>query len=222
MTMITQNIQNNPNNFFHIHKDNNGVESEVCVDFQTLLSFCKTIESDGSIELSVLFSNQSKAYYSFHDEEPYNRFVSEYDSFLIQRAELVSVAREMAADIAREMTVNMKEVTETIIKETLKDIEKSANEQMESFKNRITDQAALEVEKVLAHQREINSDMSSHLVDMKKIKKESIQFVDEIKEFKDRLSGINKVLDLVAPSSESAMAAELLERQELEQEVSSI
>lgn len=218
---MTNELTNNPDLFFHLHKDDNGDVSEVCIDFHSIISFCKTEEMDGSIELAVKFVNESKAYYSFYEAAPYARFVTEYNDFVSRRTEIVSVAREMAKDIAREMAEQNKETTKALVQETVSEIRKTVAEEIVAFKDEIEKQASNIVSTALQHQKDINKESDHLLSNIKEQQDEARQFVSDINGFKERLSGITQVLDMIAPSSKSARMEEEEEKKSIREEVSS-
>lgn len=219
---MTNPLSQNPNVFFHVHTEDNGEVSEVSIDFHSIISFCKTKERDGSIELAVKFVNESKAYYSFYEEAPYNRFVEEYNQYVSKRSEIVAIAREMAKDISHEMQAEILKTSEELISEVVKDVRLAVKEEIASFKEEISAQASNIVNTALSHQKEINKENEEYLSNMQKMQTQSKEFVDSIQEFSDRISGIARVVEMVAPTSTSTRMEEEDEKEEIKAEVSSM
>jgi hypothetical protein len=219
---MTNLLTNNPNVFLYVHEDENGEQSEVMIDFQELVSFCRTIESDGSIELGVKYTHDSKAFYSFESEEPYNRFVKEYDAYVKSRNELVLVARDLAKNIATAMKDEMMETSKEIMMESIKQMQVNMQKELEMFKSEIKSQAELITNTALQHQKEINSENMKHLELMKENELNAKSLVSTIEEFSSRIGSVAHILDVIAPSSTATREKEAQMNEKLKEEASSI
>lgn len=219
---MTNPLTNNPNVFLYVHKDENGEESEVMIDFQELVSYCRTIEADGSIELGVKYTHESKAYYSFESEEPYNRFVKEYSQYVDSRKELVVVARELAKDVVASMKDEMIESSKQLLTESINLMQSEMRKELDAFKDEITSQTKVITDTALQHQKDINSENEKHIEIMQEHELKAKAMVATIEEFSSRIGAVAHILDVVAPSSTATREKEAQMREKLKEEASSI
>lgn len=220
--MSNQNLQNNPNVFYYSQTDKNGEITEVFIDFQQVVTFCRTgKEGEGeSVKIAVKYVNHSKAQFSFPNSEPYIRLCEEYNAYVNQRNELKAMAQEMAKFLVSEVKEEMAEETRSIVSGVVNKVEESISKEIQVFRETIVAQAKQITDTALSHQKDINEENAKHLEKTKELQDAAELFVNKIKDFSDRMESVVTVVNSVAPTADSLLEKEEEAIEEMNKEVS--
>lgn len=219
---MTELLKNNPNVFYYKHEESAGDITEVFIDFQQVVTFCRTgkVGSNESVRIAVKYFNHSKAEFTFPNEEPYLRLCEEWNAYINARNELKVIAQETAKFLVQEIRDEMKEETAMIVRDVVQEVQTNISREIESFRETVVAQSKEITNTALSHQKEINAENSKHLVNMKELQDTAELFVNKIKDFSDRMESVVTVVNSVAPSAGSLIEEEEAKIDEMNKEVS--